>query len=92
MKFSDEDQIKATLLYNLRRKRKIGESHTPFDTLKRGFPSHLGKNIEKIAKELIKQGYLITKPASYGLQVSLNKEKVPEIEAFVKKVLGMEFV
>ena len=90
MDFNDEE-IKATLLYHLRRKRKIGESHTPFDTLKKGFPSYLGKNVEKIAKELVKKGYLITKPTSYGLQVSLNKEKLKEIEDFIKKILGYEF-
>jgi hypothetical protein len=91
MESNDEENIKATLLYHLRRKRKIGESHTPFDTLKKGFPSHLGKDIDKIAKELVRKGYLITKPASYGLQVSLNKDKLREIEDFIKKVLGVDF-
>jgi len=91
MGFSDEDNIKATLLYHLRRKKVIGGVHTPFDTLKKGFPSHLRGDIDKIAQELIKKGLLITKPASYGLQVSLNKERISEIEDFIKKVLGFEF-
>lgn len=91
MEFSDEDKIKATLLYHLRRKRIIGGKHTAFDTLRRGFPSHLGKDIKKIAEELIKQGFIITKPAPYGLQVSLNKEKLKEIEEFIKIVLGYSF-
>jgi len=89
MQFNDEDKIKATMLYHLRRKRVIGNVHTHYDTLKRGFPSHLGKDIEKIAKELIKQGLIITKPTSYGLQVSLNKDKLKEIESFILKVLGI---
>ncbi len=87
----DENIIKATILYNLRRKKVIGNVHTHFDTLKKGFPSHLGRDIEKIAKELIKEQFILTKPASYGLQVSLNKEKLPEIEEFVKKILDFEF-
>jgi hypothetical protein len=91
MEFSDEENIKATLLYHLRRKKVIGGVHIPIDTLRRGFPSHLGKDIDKIAKELIRQGYIITKLTSYGLQVSLNKEKLQEIEAFIKKVLGYKF-
>lgn len=91
MQFSDEDKIKATILYHLRRKRVIGNVHTHFDTLKRGFPSHIGKDVEKIAKELVKQNYLITKPSSYGLQVSLNKEKLKEIEEFILKVMGFNF-
>jgi hypothetical protein len=91
MEFNDEDKIKATILYHLRRKKVIGGVHTPFDTLRRGFPSHLGKDISKIAKELIKQGYLLTKPTNQGLHVSLNKEKLREIEEFIKKVLGYSF-
>ncbi len=90
MKFSD-DVIKARLLYHLRKKRVIGGVHTHFDTLKRGFPKHLGKSVEIIAKELIKEGYLVTKPASYGLQVSLNKDKIIEIENLIKKSLGFDF-
>lgn len=83
--------IKARLLYHLRRKRVLGGVHTHFDTLKMGFPKHLGKEIEKCAKELIKENWLIKKPTSYGLQVSLNKEKLLEIEHFIKKELGFEF-
>ena len=91
MDFSDEDKVKATILYNLRRKKVIGGVHTHFDTLKRGFPSHLGKDIKKIANILIKEGFIVTKPAPYGLQVSLNKNKIKEIEEFIKKILGFEF-
>ena len=80
MKFDDENKIKATMLYHLRRKKVIGGVHSPYDTLRRGFPSHLGKDIDKIAKELIKEKFIATKPISYGLQVSLNKEKLKEIE------------
>ena len=90
MESSEEDKIKATILYHLRRKKVIGGVHTHFDTLKRGFPSHLGRDIGKIAKELIKEKYLIAKPTDYGLQVSLNKERIIEIEGFIKKVLGFE--
>jgi len=90
MEFSDEE-IKATMLYHLRRKKVIGGVHTHFDTLKRGFPSQLGKDIDKIAKQLIKEGLIITKPTSYGLQVSLNKERIKEIEEFIFRILGYKF-
>ena len=91
MEFNEEDKIKATILYNLRRKRVIGGVHTHFDTLRRGFPSHIGKNINKVAKQLIKEGLLIIKPTSYGLQVSLNKDKIREIEAFIERILKFKF-
>ncbi len=86
-----DDWVKATLLYHLRRKRIIGNKHTPFDTLKKGFPSHLGKDVKKIAEQLIKQEYILAKPTSYGLQVSLNKEKIGEIENFIKRILNYDF-
>ena len=63
---SDEDKIRATILYHLRRKKVIGGVHTHFDTLKKGFPSHLGKDINNISKQLIREGFIITKPTSYG--------------------------
>lgn len=87
----DDDKIKATILYHLRRKKVIGGVHAHFDTLTQGFPSHLGKDVKKIAEGLIKDGLIISKPSSYGLQVSLNKDKLKEIEEFVKKVLGFVF-
>ncbi|MBU2634048.1 MAG: hypothetical protein KJ674_02280 [Nanoarchaeota archaeon] len=91
MEFDEKDKTKATILYHLRRKKVIGGVHTHFDTLKRGFPSYLGKDVEKIAKQLIKEGLIITKPTSYGLQVSLNKIKLKEIEEFILKILNLEF-
>ncbi len=91
MKIEDEDKVKATLLYHLRRKKVIGGVHTHYDTLKKGFPSHIGKIVENAAKKLIKEGYILTKPISYGLQVSLNKDRLREIEDFIKKILGFEF-
>ena len=90
MEFNPET-IKARLLYHLRKKRVIGGAHTPFDTLKMGFPKHLGKEVEKVAKELIKERWLLTKPTSYGLQVSLNKDTLIQIEDFIESVLKLKF-
>jgi len=91
VEFNNEEKIKATLLYHLRRKKVIGGVHTPFDTLKRGFPSHLGKDVKEIAEKLIKERLILTKPTNQGLHVSLNKERIIEIDLFIKKVLGHEF-
>jgi hypothetical protein len=91
MEFGDEDKIKATILYHLRRKKVIGGVHTPFDTATKGFPSHLGKDVKKIAKELIRKGYILEKTTNYGLHISLNKNRLKEIEEFIKKVLGHDF-
>lgn len=87
----EEAIIKARILYHLRRKRVIGGVHTHYDTLKRGFPKNLGKEIENATKQLIKEGLLITKPTSYGLQVSLNKDRIVEIDELIKKTLNLTF-
>ena len=76
----EDEVIAATILYNLRRKKTIGGKHTHFDTLKRGFPGHLGKDVSGIAKGLIKKGWIISKPTSYGLQVSLNNSVTKYVE------------
>ncbi len=87
----EEEVIAATVLYNLRRKKVIGGKHTHFDTLKKGFPGHLGKDIGKVAKDLIRKRWIVTKPTSYGLQVSLNKNIIKEIEEFILRILGAKF-
>ena len=86
-----KEKIKARILYHLRKKRVIGGVHTPYDTLRRGFPNHLGKEIKNAADRLIKDGFLVTKPTSYGLQVSLNRERIIEIDNYIKINLGFEF-
>ena len=91
MKFDDEDKIKATILYHLRRKKVIGGVHTPFDTITKGFPSHIGKDVKKIAEELIRKGYILKKITNYGLHIRLNKEKLKEIEDFIREILGYNF-
>lgn len=90
MEFDNEEKIKATILYHLRRKKIIGGVHTPFDTIKKGFPSHLGKEVEKTCEKLIKENLILPKPASYGLQVSLNKDKLKEIESIIERCLGIK--
>ena len=91
MEFSDKDKIKATILYHLRRKKVIGNVHTHFDTLKKGFPTHLGKEVDKVAKQLVKERFMITKPTSYGLQISLNKENSSISINLILKILGKVF-
>jgi hypothetical protein len=91
MEFDTDDKIKATILYHLRRKKVIGGVHTPFDTIIRGFPSHFGKDVKKVAEELIRKGYILKKITNYGLHITLNKNRIGEIEEFIKKILGYDF-
>lgn len=75
-----EIDIKRGLIRKLFYLGKWGRSHTSFDNLPKGFPKELRKGVKTVAKDLIKKGLLLSKPTSYGIQVSLNPTKKPEIE------------
>ncbi len=85
-----DDEIKATVLLKLHKRGNWGASHTALDNLHKGFKdSDLGKHgvkrIEAIIKDLIRQGWIIPKPTSYGLQVALNPRENQVIISFMKR-------
>ena len=85
-----DDEIKATLLFKLHKRGNWGACHTAFDNLQKGFKeSDLGKHgkkrIETNAKNLIRQGWIIPKPTSYGSQVALNPKESQAIIAFMRQ-------
>jgi len=87
--FSDAE-IKARILLKLAKRGKWGGAHTSFDNLEKGWGMRdLGKEgvkrIQKLAKDLIREGFIIGKPTSYGLQISLNSKRSAEIEQIIKK-------
>ena len=91
----DNEEIRARLLFALARHRKWGESHTAYENMFRQFKSEaLGKagmkNARNIADELMKEGFIIKKPAHYGLQVSLNPKMSQEIKKLIREKLGFE--
>lgn len=89
-----DGELKAWILYKLAKHGYFHGRHTDFENIAKGFkPQHLGKEghkrIDKLAHELIKDGFLIKKPTSYGLHVYLNSEKSKEIKEFIKNVIGI---
>jgi len=80
----EKEEIIKSLLRKLSYLGKWGGNHTSFDNLPKWFPSHLKGEVKSVAKELIKKGFLLSKPTSYGLEVSLNSEKKKEIEGLVR--------
>ena len=67
-----DEGIKSHILFKLHWKKYWGGRHTALESVKKGIPKHLGGRYIDIAKELIKEGLLLSKPTSYGLQISLN--------------------
>ncbi len=85
-----DEQIKAIILLKLHKRGKWGGSHTALENLKKGWKdADLGKHglkrVEKLARELIRQGLIISKPTYYGLQVSLNPRRHEDIIKFMRK-------
>ena len=77
-----ENELKAFILNKLARRKCWGGKHTSFDNLQKGAPPYIRNEIKKIGKQLIKDGFLMRKPTSYGLEVSLNprmKNKIYKI-------------
>lgn len=59
--------------------------HTSFDNTAKGTPQHMRAKIKEAAEQLIKEGFLIQKPTSYGLEVSLNFDRKDEIFDIIEK-------
>ena len=81
MKFSKD--IRVTILEKMINHRFIGGKHTSIDNIPKGFPRNMIKEVKKEVKNLIKEGLIIAKPTSYGLEVSINPQKLREIEEII---------
>lgn len=74
---------KPLVLRKLFRRRIIGGKHTAFEHAMTGVPGHALGDVKKAAEELIKNGFIIAKKTSYGLQISLDPERLEEIEQII---------
>jgi len=81
----DINTIQKSILEKMINYSMIGGKHTSTENLRKGFPKHLRGQIEKEIHNLIKAGFILPKPTSYGLQVSLNPHIIEEI----KKIIGV---
>jgi len=83
------DLVKSFILRKLVSLGKIGGSHTVIFNLEKGLPNHLRCNkkgrkiINQAIKELINDGFLLTKPSTGEIHVSINPHKLVDI----KKIL-----
>ena len=75
--------LKKIILKKLYRHRIIGGKHTAVENLTKGLPKHIVGLAKVAVNELAKGGFILQKPTSYGFQVSLNPEKIDEIERII---------
>ena len=52
------------------------------DNIPKGFPLHVRSDIARVTEDLIREGFIVRKPTSYGEHVFLNPRKVYEAKKF----------
>lgn len=88
---NDKIKVMRLIITKLVRMDKWGGAHTELRNLTKGLPQNFtsskkGKKIiQKAIKELIKKEFLIIKPSTRELRVSLNPRKVRKIKQFYEK-------
>ena len=82
-----EKAIRRKLLKKLYMHRIVQHKHTSIDNLPKGFPPHIRGRVREVAEQLIKEGLLLSKPTGYGLEISLNHERIKEIEHIIEEEL-----
>jgi len=87
--WSDEE-IKGKILHKLTRLGKFKHSHTSVDNLPKGFPPEIRKRVKNMGKELKKENILLSKPTSYGEEVSINPSEKEKIIYYINKFLQMK--
>lgn len=87
MDLSRKDFVKAKVLFKLARKEIYGGRHLSLDLLKHGFGKHEMGDVDAAVDELLRQGWLLAKPAHYGKQVMINLEYSAEIKKFITDAL-----
>ena len=82
--------IKRFILRKLINLGKVGGSHTDIFNLDKGLPNHIRSNrkgqkaIKQAIKELINDGFLLSKQSTNQQHVSINPSKIKEIKEFLE--------
>jgi len=84
-----EEEIKRFVLRKMVRHRIWMHKHTSIHNLPKGLPEYLRnkREVKSAIEDLLRQGFLLSKPTNYGLEVSLNIKKKKEIENFIEEGL-----
>ena len=80
----EREEVAAVILRHLHRHGRIG-GYMSFEDILRKFPSHLRGLAKEVCRELIKNRLLTGSKHHFGVGISLNKDKLEEIEALIKK-------
>ncbi len=73
------EEVRKAILKKLFKHRYIGGRHTEIRNVIKGFPQELLKEAKKQTAILIKENYLLAKPSTGEIHVSLNPRMIKEI-------------
>ncbi len=76
--------IRKAVLKKFFRHRYIGGRHTEIRNAMKGFPPPLLKEVKEEIKNLIKEGYLLSKMSTGEIHISLNPRKINEIRSEIE--------
>lgn len=79
--------IQRHILIKLVEHRYWQHKHTNINNLPKSLSSEFKNSgyVKEAIKSLIRTGWFVAKPTSYGLEISLNIKKKKEIEEFIEK-------
>ena len=83
-----DEEIQSHILHKLFRKKKFGGAHISYEKIKRWISGKIqgnGKRVDENLKSLIKEGIVLSKPTSYGLEISLNPKFSEEIISRIRR-------
>jgi len=78
--------LERDILLRLYSRHVIGGKHTAFERVTSGIPRHLHGAAKETAAQLIHEGLILQKPTHYGLQISLNPERITDIEDIINRL------
>jgi len=87
----EKEDIMWFILVKLVNMKKFGGAHTALRNITKGLPSSItankrGKKLIEIAvKELVGWGFILAKPSTGEIHISLNPRKIKEIQGFIQK-------
>jgi hypothetical protein len=79
--------IRKAILKKLFKHRFIGGKHTELRNVVKGFPPNLIKEFKEEVKNLIRDGFLLSKVSTGEIHVSLNPRMLEEIRKEISEEL-----
>lgn len=82
--------IQREVIYKMYRRKILGGVHKSKEDISRLFRKDLRGKAKAALDRLVRSSLVVTKPTSYGMRYSLNRDRLKDIERIVGEYLGAE--